>query len=209
MPIRNAICGPLEPGQYATGPQKILAGLMTGAFSICVASPTDIAKVRLQSQGQLPKEQQIYKSTFDCYRKTIARDGIQGLWLGLGPNIVRNSLINACEVATYDQAKQELLTNYGFFDGPILHCLCATIASANAAIVGCPADVIKTRTMNNRSADKAVGYVTLATTIYRKEGFLAFYKGSNALFARLACWNCIMFMALEQIKLAYYSSHPE
>jgi len=125
----------------------------------------------------------------------------------LGPNIVRNSLINACEVATYDQAKQVLLTNYGLVDGPILHCFCATIASANAAVVGCPADVIKTRTMNNRTADKALGYVTLATTIYRQESLLAFYKGSSALFTRLACWNCIMFMALEQIKLAYYGNH--
>ena len=81
------------------------------------------------------------------------------------------------------------------------------MASFNAAIVGCPADVIKTRTMNNRTADKAPGYLALATTIYRQEGFLAFYKGSTALFARLACWNCIMFMSLEQIKLAYYSNY--
>ena len=51
VPIRNAICGPLEPGQYATGPQKILAGLVTGAVAITVASPTDVVKVRLQSQG--------------------------------------------------------------------------------------------------------------------------------------------------------------
>ena len=47
VPIRNAICGDLEPGQYATGPQKILAGLLTGAIAITVACPTDVAKVRL------------------------------------------------------------------------------------------------------------------------------------------------------------------
>ena len=54
-PIRDAICGDLKPGEYATGPQKILAGLVTGAIAITVACPTDVAKVRLQSQGQLPK----------------------------------------------------------------------------------------------------------------------------------------------------------
>ena len=80
----------------------MLAGLITGAIAITVACPTDVVKVRLQSQGALPKDKQIYKGTFDCYRQTIARDGIRGLWLGWGPNVIRNSLINAAEVSTYD-----------------------------------------------------------------------------------------------------------
>ena len=49
VPIRNAITGKLEPGEYASGPQKVLAGLVTGAVAITVASPTDVVKVRLQS----------------------------------------------------------------------------------------------------------------------------------------------------------------
>ena len=109
----------------------------------------------------LNKENQPYKGTFDCYRKTIAKDGIKGLWLGWGPNVVRNSLINAAEVSTYDQSKQILL-GYGVHDGPLLHCLCATIASANAAVLGCPADVIKVRTMSLTSAGETVPYFKLA-----------------------------------------------
>jgi hypothetical protein len=31
-------------------------------------------------------------------------EGILGLWKGLGPNIARNALINAAELASYDQA---------------------------------------------------------------------------------------------------------
>ena len=33
---------------------------------------------------------------------------------------------------------------------------------------------------------------------------MAFYKGLDALFMRLACWNCIMFMCLEQIKMLFW-----
>ena len=55
VPIRNTITGPLGPNEYASGPQKILAGLVTGAVAISVACPTDVVKVRLQSQGALPK----------------------------------------------------------------------------------------------------------------------------------------------------------
>ena len=45
--IRNWVCGGLEKGEYASGPQKILAGMISGSIAITVACPTDIAKVRL------------------------------------------------------------------------------------------------------------------------------------------------------------------
>ena len=138
-----------------------MAGLITGALAITVASPTDVAKIRLQTQATLPKAEQIYNGVWDVYRKTVAKDGLRGLWLGWGPNVIRNGLINAAEVSTYDQSKQ-LLLGKGYYDGPLLHCLCATMASATAAVVGCPPDVIKTRTMNMRSASERIGYVTLA-----------------------------------------------
>ena len=151
----------------------------------------------------MAKELQIYRGTFDCYRQTVAKDGVRGLWLGWGPNVVRNSLINAAETSTYDQCKQVML-EYGYQDSPKLHAFCAVVASANAAIVGSPADIIKTRTMNIRSAGQAIGYFTLAGQILRKEGPSAFFKGLDALFFRLACWNVTMFIVLEQIKLLFY-----
>ena len=43
-----------------------------------------------------------FRSMAASFGKAIPKDGIRGLWLGWGPNVVRNSLINAAEVATYD-----------------------------------------------------------------------------------------------------------
>lgn len=37
-----------------------------------------------------------------------------GLWKGLGPNIARNAIINAAELASYDQIKESLLAT-GYF----------------------------------------------------------------------------------------------
>jgi len=42
----------------------------------------------------------------DCYKKTIANEGIGGLWNGWGANVARNSVINASKLASYDQFKQ-------------------------------------------------------------------------------------------------------
>lgn len=36
-------------------------------------------------------------------------EGLAGLWKGLGPNIARNAIINAAELASYDQIKVSLL----------------------------------------------------------------------------------------------------
>ena len=53
----------------------------------------------------------MYKNSIDCYGKIIKEGGIKNLWTGWGPNIMRNSIINAAELASYDQYK-EMFTKY-------------------------------------------------------------------------------------------------
>lgn len=102
VPIRDMITGPLAPGQNPTLLQKILAGLCSGALGISVANPTDVVKIRMQAQGRLPPEQRPYSGSLDCYRKIVGEKGVTGLWVGVVPNMARNSIINAAELASYD-----------------------------------------------------------------------------------------------------------
>jgi solute carrier family 25 uncoupling protein 8/9 len=81
--------------------RKIAAGLTSGAIGIAFANPTDVVKVRLQAQTNAGAEAK-YTGAMDCYKKIIAEDGIIGLWTGIGPNVMRNAIINAAELATYD-----------------------------------------------------------------------------------------------------------
>ena len=79
--------------------------MITGAIGITVANPTDVVKVRLQNQvGQelFKKKGVWYKGTVDCYSKIIKQEGVKGLWTSWSANVVRNSLINAAEIASYD-----------------------------------------------------------------------------------------------------------
>jgi solute carrier family 25 uncoupling protein 8/9 len=50
-----------------------------------------------------------YTGSIDCYRQIYKEGGVKGLWLGWGPNVMRNSIINAAELASYDQYKQMVL----------------------------------------------------------------------------------------------------
>jgi solute carrier family 25 uncoupling protein 8/9 len=103
------VCGDLKPGQNPLLYQKVLAGIITGAVAITVANPTDVVKVRLQSQPSGMSEANRYKGSFDCYQKIIKNEGVKGLWTSWTANVMRNSVINACELASYDQYKQMLI----------------------------------------------------------------------------------------------------
>ncbi len=46
-----------------------------------------------------------YPSAFGAYSIIARQEGVAGLWTGVGPNISRNAIINAAELASYDQAR--------------------------------------------------------------------------------------------------------
>ncbi|XP_065010444.1 mitochondrial uncoupling protein 2 isoform X2 [Musa acuminata AAA Group] len=122
--------------------KKILAGLITGALAITVANPTDLVKVRLQSEGKLPPGvPRRYLGALDAYFKIIRQEGIGSLWTGLGPNIARNAIINAAELASYDHIKQTILEIPGFTDDIFTHVLAGLGAGFFAVCIGSPVDV--------------------------------------------------------------------
>jgi len=104
QPIRELITGPLPPGVNPTVFQKIIAGMATGAIGITVGNPTDVVKVKMQGQGVdvLEGRPKKYSGTLDCYMKCYQEGGIGKLWTGWSPNVVRNSVMNAAELAAYD-----------------------------------------------------------------------------------------------------------
>lgn len=141
----------------------------------------------------------MYNGTFDTYGKLIKEGGVKNLWTGWGPNVMRNSIINAAELASYDQFKQMFLGMGLLKDGIPCHLTCASLAGLAACIFGSPVDVLKTRVMN-AEAGKYSGPLDCAYQTLKQEGPSAFYKGFVPNAARLALWNCVMFLTLEQVK---------
>jgi len=185
--------------------KKIAAGLTTGAIGISIANPTDLVKIRLQAEGRLPPGvPRRYSSTPNAFATILRNEGFFGFWKGVGPNIVRNSIINAAELATYDQAKQSLVKGYGYQDGIPTHLICSLTAGFVATCCGSPADVIKTRVMNQKiGKDGSKEYrnaIHALTKTVSEEGFFALYKGFWPNFARIGSWNIAMFMTMEQLK---------
>ncbi|KAK0606253.1 hypothetical protein LWI29_035695 [Acer saccharum] len=179
---------------------KILAALITGAIAIAVANPTDLVKVRLQAEGKLPSGvPKRYYGTLDAYYTIVKQEGLGALWTGLGPNIARNAIVNAAELASYDQVKQTILKIPGFTDSVLTQLLAGLGAGLFAVCIGSPIDVVKSRMMGDSAYKNTIDCFikTLKT-----EGICAFYKGFLPNFSRLGSWNAIMFLTLEQAKKA-------
>ncbi|KAG0583895.1 hypothetical protein M758_3G169200 [Ceratodon purpureus] len=182
--------------------KKIAAGLTTGALGICVASPTDLVKVRLQSEGKLaPGVPRRYSGAMNAYSTIVKQEGFTKLWTGLGPNVARNAIINAAELASYDQVKQTLLKLPGFTDNVVTHILSGLGAGFIAVCVGSPVDVVKSRMMGGQGVYK--GTIDCFVQTFKNDGPGAFYKGFLPNFGRLGSWNVIMFLTLEQAKKAF------
>lgn len=178
---------------------KIAAGLTTGALAITIASPTDLVKVRMQAEGKLPPgTAKRYPSAISAYGIIARQEGVPALWTGLTPNIMRNSIINAAELASYDQFKQTYLS-LGAKDDVFTHIASALGAGFVATCVGSPVDVVKSRVMGDTSG-KYKGFVDCVVKTLTKEGPLAFYGGFLPNFARLGGWNVCMFLTLEQVR---------
>ncbi|KIJ68610.1 hypothetical protein HYDPIDRAFT_173291 [Hydnomerulius pinastri MD-312] len=68
----------------------ILAGGTAGVAMWSLAIPPDVLKSRLQSAPS-----GTYSGLFDCFRKTVAQDGVTALWKGFGPAMARAFPANA------------------------------------------------------------------------------------------------------------------
>lgn len=196
-PVKTFLVGSAFAGETPLY-HMILAALITGALAITIANPTDLVKIRLQSEGQLPYGvPKRYSGAMDAYSTILRQEGLGAFWTGLGPNVARNAIINAAELASYDQVKQTILKIPGFMDNVFTHLLAGLGAGLFAVFIGSPVDVVKSRMMGD-STYKSTLDCFLKTLV--NEGFLAFYKGFLPNFGRLGVWNAVMFLTLEQAK---------
>lgn len=152
--------------------------MTSGAFAISCANPFDLVKVRLQSDVAnsligLPVR---YKNARDALRSIVKTEGVPALWTGILPNIYRNAVVNATELATFDTVSQNLK---GKIESSfIINLIGGMGAGLLSIIVGCPIDIVKTRMMNQWVIDgKPQEYMNMRhcfVKILMSEGILSF-----------------------------------
>ncbi|XP_076309509.1 uncoupling protein 4A isoform X1 [Tachypleus tridentatus] len=187
--------------------KAVLGGLTAGAAGQFLASPTDLVKVQMQTEGirRLQGYSPRVQSTWHAFTKILAEGGIRGLWKGWVPNVQRAALVNLGDLTTYDSSKHLILKYTTFHDNALTHALASGCSGLIAATLGTPADVIKTRVMNQPTDQNGRGLLykssidcLLQTVKY--EGFGALYKGFIPIWTRMAPWSLTFWVTYEELR---------
>ncbi|GFS42435.1 mitochondrial uncoupling protein 4 [Trichonephila inaurata madagascariensis] len=173
-----------------------------------LASPKRfLKKVQMQMEGKTGQKviPQRVKSTWHAFQKIVAESGIRGLWKGWVPNVQRAALVNMGDLTTYEKSKHFILTNSNLKDNWLTHMLASSCSGLIAATLGTPADVVKTRIMNQPtdSTGKGLFYKSsidcLVKTV-QEEGFMALYKGFVPIWTRMAPWSITFWVTYEELR---------
>lgn len=204
--LRNASAAAFSGDITPSLPAKALVGGVSGVIAQVVASPADLVKVRMQADGRMVGQgvQPRYSGPFDALSKIVHAEGYGGLWKGVVPNVQRAFLVNMGELACYDQAKQFVIQNKISDDDIYAHTLASIMSGLSATTLSCPADVVKTRMMNQAASHGGRlmyqnSYDCLVKTI-RFEGIRALWKGFLPTWARLGPWQFVFWVSYEKLR---------
>ncbi|KAI8806874.1 mitochondrial carrier domain-containing protein [Cladochytrium replicatum] len=184
---------------------RMLAGLTAGALGQLVAVPTDLVKVRMQADGRRVQKglEPRYRSALSAFPQIVREEGgVRSLWRGASPAVQRAALVNLGELATYDSAKQYMLRIRGGKDDVLTHILSSMCSGFCGAFLSTPADVIKTRCMNQDPKNPIYkGTLDCLAKTVRAEGTLYLWKGFMTAWFRIGPWQSIYWVSYEQLRV--------
>ncbi|MCJ1371997.1 Mitochondrial oxaloacetate carrier protein [Loxospora ochrophaea] len=178
---------------------NIFSGASSGILGAAFGSPFFLVKTRLQSFSPfLPVgTQHGYKNTFDGLRKIHSREGIKGLYRGVGPAMVRTGFGSSVQLPTYFFAKRRLVKHLGMEEGPALHLASSSVSGFVVCCVMHPPDTIMSR-MYNQTGNLYSGLFDCLFKTVKTEGLLAIYKGYFAHLARILPHTILTLSLAEQ-----------
>ncbi|POV98928.1 hypothetical protein PSHT_13772 [Puccinia striiformis] len=166
-----------------------IAASLAGAAGGLAGNPADVILVRMTSDINLPKESR--KGYKNWFRESDER---------LRSESFAINLMNASQLATYDSIKEGLVNTKFFNEGLWLHFCASSMAGAIATTICSPFDVVKSRIMNTTPGSATVPQVIRQS--FRNEGVGWIFRGWTPAFIRLGPNTVIIFVGLEQLKIA-------
>ncbi|CAF0787925.1 unnamed protein product [Adineta steineri] len=161
--------------------KNIASGGVAGAMSLCFVYSLDYARTRLANDVKSTKKgggERQYKGLVDVYKKTLATDGIAGLYRGFVISCVGIIIYRGCYFGFYDTLKPILL---GPDAGIMLSFLLGYGVTVTSGLISYPVDTIRRRMMmTSGQAVKYKGSMDCMFQIIRSEGVISLFKGAGA-----------------------------
>lgn len=160
---------------------NLMSGGAAGATSLLFVYSLDYARTRLANDSKNSKKggEKQFNGLVDVYKKTLATDGIQGLYRGFVISCVGIIIYRGLYFGMYDSFKPALPANLR--DSLTATFLLGWAVTIVAGIASYPIDTVRRRMM--MTSGQAVKYkssIDAATQILAKEGVGSFFKGAYA-----------------------------
>ncbi|KAH0817900.1 mitochondrial glutamate carrier 1-like isoform X1 [Tenebrio molitor] len=181
---------------------KIINGGIAGIIGVSCVFPLDLVKTRLQNQQVGPKGERMYKSMFDCFKKTYKAEGYFGMYRGSAVNILLITPEKAIKLAANDFFRHHLQAKNGSLS--ITRQMAAGgLAGFCQIIITTPMELLKIQMQDAgrvaaqaKSAGKVAPKVTatkIALELFKKHGILGLYKGIGATMLRDVSFSIVYF----------------
>ncbi|KAJ6483906.1 mitochondrial carrier domain-containing protein [Mycena vulgaris] len=194
----------LAKGRPISTAEGFVCGGVAASIAVTVSNPAEVAKTRLQLQGELAKSgtEKVYKNAFDVISKTYRNEGVRGMQRGLGPAACCPIyiLLNGSRLGFYEPFRRNINKLIGRRPDEQLPAT-AVIAGATSGAVGAslgnPLFLIKAR-MQAYSPALPVGAqhyyknsFHAVSTIFRAEGPRGLIRGIDAAILRTSMGSSV------------------
>lgn len=160
--------------------KNILSGGLAGSISLCFVYSLDYARTRLANDTKSAKKggERQFNGLLDLYKKTLASDGIAGLYRGFVISCVGIFVYRGMYFGLYDTIKPVVLGPNASF---IASFALGYIVTVTAGLMSYPIDTIRRRMMmTSGEAVKYNGSIDCAMQIMKNEGLMSFMNGAGA-----------------------------
>lgn len=160
--------------------KNIASGGLAGSLSLSVVYSLDYARTRLANDAKSSKKggARQFSGLVDVYRKTVASDGVFGLYRGFSISIFGIILYRGFYFGLYDTLKPMLL---GENSNLFLNFLLGYVVTMTAGLISYPVDTVRRRMMmTSGTGVNYSGSIDCLKKIIQNEGAPSLMKGATA-----------------------------
>uniref|UniRef100_A0AAY4ENM1 Uncharacterized protein n=1 Tax=Denticeps clupeoides TaxID=299321 RepID=A0AAY4ENM1_9TELE len=190
-------------GRQVSPGKDFVAGGVGGACLLFVGHPLDTIKVRLQTQAKISCSHDVfYSGTYDCFRKTVSKEGFRGLYKGMGAPLAGVAPMMAISFFGYGLGKQLLQPEPSIPHTYTQIYLSGTLAGVFTTVIVAPGERIKCLLQVQAASGqlKYSGPVDCAVQLYKEQGLRSVYKGTILTLLRDVPSTGVYFLTYEYLK---------
>lgn len=179
-------------------------GAAAGAAATAASYPLDLMRTRLASQ----QERAVYRGIAHGVRAAMARDGLRGLYAGVGATMAGVVPYAGAQFAAYEALSRA----WGGEGGTARSAVCGAAAGAFSKAATMPVDVVKRRMQvltfqwertsprGLATVPRAAGAIATARLILRGEGPAGLFRGLSPALLKSAPYSAITFAVFDMLQ---------